>query len=145
MADTLGNVSLPGTPFIPGVAVAMPQAAIELAQQPPAALLLAATLAAIVVGRGGNGALLLRTDYGTLALKTPLSLPPGSRVDLKLLPGPPPSVLLLHIEAPGAPGEALLPLPPAPAGAALSTASGKAALPPPTGAAAAGETPPAQL
>src|SRR6185437_12786442 len=70
-------------------------------QQPPAALLLAATLAAIVVGRGGNGALLLRTDYGTLALKTPLSLPAGSRVDLKLLPGPPPTVVLLHIEAPG--------------------------------------------
>ena len=101
MADTLSTVSLPGAPLIPGVAAAAPQQAIELAQQPPAALLLAATLAAIVVGRGGNGALLLRTDYGTLALKTPLSLPAGSRVDLKLLPGPPPTVVLLHIEAPG--------------------------------------------
>lgn len=101
MADTLGTVSLPSAPLIPGVAAAATQQAIELAQQPPAALLLAATLAAIVVGRGGNGALLLRTDYGTLALKTPLSLPAGSRVDLKLLPGPPPTVVLLHIEAPG--------------------------------------------
>jgi hypothetical protein len=105
MADSFGNVSLPGAPLIPGVTVAASLPVIELAQQPPAALLLAATLAAIVVGRGGNGALLLRTDYGTLALKTPLSLPPGSRVDLKLLPGPPPSVVLLHVESSGTPGE----------------------------------------
>lgn len=100
MADSFGNVSLPGPLLTPGIAVTASQGAIELAQQPPAALMLAATLAAVVVGRGGNGALLLRTDYGTLALKTLMSLPAGSRVDLKLLPGPPPSVVLLHVEAP---------------------------------------------
>jgi hypothetical protein len=105
MADSFGNVSLPGAPLIPGIAVTAPLPVIELAQQPPAALLLAATLAAVVVGRGGNGALLLRTDYGTLALKTPLALPAGSRVDLKLLPGPPPAVILLHVESSNTPGE----------------------------------------
>ncbi|HUJ98062.1 MAG TPA: hypothetical protein VLV85_07445 [Stellaceae bacterium] len=105
MADSFGNVSLPGAPLLPGITVTASLPVIELAQQPPAALLLAATLAAIVVGRGGNGALLLRTDYGTLALKTPLALPAGSRVDLKLLPGPPPSVVLLHVESSSTSGE----------------------------------------
>jgi hypothetical protein len=97
MAETLGKVSLSVAPILPGAAAAT-SPAIELAQQPPAALLLAATLAAVVVGRGGNGALLLRTDYGTLALKTALALPAGSRVTLKLLPGPPATVILLSVE-----------------------------------------------
>lgn len=140
MADSLGNVSLSGAPLLPGVAAAAAQPAIELAQQPPPALLLAATLAAVVVGRGGNGALLLRTDYGTLALKTQLSLIPGSRVDLKLLPGPPPTVMLLHIEAPTAQAEALPAAPPPPAGAAPPPPPGKAAA-----AAPAADAPPAQL
>lgn len=146
MNDTLGNVSLPSAPLIPGVAAAAPQAAIELAFQPPPALLLAATLSAVVVGRGGNGALLLRTDYGTLALKTPLSLPPGSRVDLKLLPGPPASVLLLHIEAPDtqASGGASSPLAQAPATAA-SGAAAKAQAPAAGVQAESIEAPPAQL
>ena len=140
MADSLGNVSISGAPLIPGVAAAAAQPAIELAQQPPPALLLAATLAAVVVGRGGNGALLLRTDYGTLALKTALSLLPGSRVDLKLLPGPPPSVMLLHIEAPTGQAETLPAAPPLPAGAAPPPPAGKAAA-----AALAADAPPTQL
>lgn len=143
MADTLGNVSPSSAPLIPGVAAAASQAAIELAFQPPPALLLAATLAAVVVGRGGNGALLLRTDYGTLALKTMLSLPPGSRVDLKLLPGPPASVMLLHIEAPTTPGTALPALPQGPA--AAPAAAGKAPPAAITAEAESAEEPPAQL
>ena len=147
MADTLGNVSLPSTPLLAGVAAAAPQAAIELAFQPPPALLLAATLAAVVVGRGGNGALLLRTDYGTLALKTPLSLPAGSRVDLKLLPGPPASVLLLHIEAPdtSASGAAPSLAPQGPNAAPAAAAAGKAQPPAAGATASAVEAPPAQL
>jgi hypothetical protein len=147
MNDTLGNVTLPNAPLIPGVAAAAPQAAIELAFQPPPALLLAATLSAVVVGRGGNGALLLRTDYGTLALKTPLSLPPGSRVDLKLLPGPPASVMLTHIEAPDTPAAAAAssPLPQALAAAPSAATAAKT----PASAAAMAvepvETPPTQL
>jgi hypothetical protein len=142
MADSFGNVSLPGAPLIPGVAVTASLPVIELAQQPPAALLLAATLAAIVVGRGGNGALLLRTDYGTLALKTSLSLPAGSQVNLKLLPGPPPSVVLLHVESSGTPGET-----PAAQQAATASLAGAAKAPAAANGAAAEatETAPAQL
>jgi hypothetical protein len=142
MADSFGNVSLPGAPLIPGVAVTASLPVIELAQQPPAALLLAATLAAIVVGRGGNGALLLRTDYGTLALKTSLSLPAGSQVNLKLLPGPPPSVVLLHVESSGTPGET-----PALQQAATASLAGAAKAPAAANGAAAEatETAPAQL
>jgi hypothetical protein len=143
MADTVGNVPLiAGIPMVAGVAAAS-QPTIELAQQPPAALLLATTLAAVVLGRGGNGALLLRTDYGTLALKTSLSLPPGSRVDLKMLPGPPPAVMLLHVEEPATPAIAAgTPSPPGPAAppakAPATTGGGSAASLPV-------EAPPAQL
>jgi hypothetical protein len=143
MADSFGNVSLPGAPLLPGITVTASLPVIELAQQPPAALLLAATLAAIVVGRGGNGALLLRTDYGTLALKTPLSLPAGSRVDLKLLPGPPPSVVLLHVDASSTSGET-----PALPQAATASLAGAAKAPFAAGNGAAAEpteTEPAQL
>ncbi|HZB92180.1 MAG TPA: hypothetical protein VE397_12095 [Stellaceae bacterium] len=142
MADSFGNVSLPGPLLAPGIAVAAPQVAIELAQQPPPALMLAATLAAVVVGRGGNGALLLRTDYGTLALKTAISLPPGSRVDLKLLPGPPPAVVLLHVEAPEtSPGGAAAPQP----AAASAAGSGKAPAPAASAGAEPADTAPTQL
>jgi hypothetical protein len=143
MADSFGNVSLPGAPLIPGVAVTASLPVIELAQQPPAALLLAATLAAIVVGRGGNGALLLRTDYGTLALKTSLSLPAGSQVNLKLLPGPPPSVVLLHVDSSGTPGET--PALPQAATASLAGAAKAPATAANGAAAEPAETAPAQL
>ncbi|HUC68782.1 MAG TPA: hypothetical protein VMA53_25420 [Stellaceae bacterium] len=143
MADSFGNVSLPGAPLLPGITVTAPLPVIELAQQPPAALLLAATLAAVVVGRGGNGALLLRTDYGTLALKTPLSLPAGSQVNLKLLPGPPPSVVLLHVDSSGTSGETPA-LPPAVTTSLASAAKAPGATV--SGAAAEStETAPAQL
>jgi hypothetical protein len=82
-----------------------------------------------------------------LALKTPLSLPPGSRVDLKLLPGPPASVMLLHIEAPDtqASGAASSPLPQAPATATSAAAAAKAQGPAAGVEAESVETPPAQL
>lgn len=142
MADTVGTVPrFTGIPIVAGIAAAS-QPTIELAQQPPAALLLATTLAAVVLGRGGNGALLLRTDYGTLALKTPLSLPPGSRVDLKMLPGPPPAVMLLNVEQPTTPPPvAGTPLPTATAAAPVKTpATGAGSTAAPTA-----EAPPAQL
>jgi len=101
MADTVENVPSVGAPPLSD-ASSTPPPVVELVQQPPAALLLASTLSAVVVGRGGNGALLLRTDYGTLALKTALELAPGVRVDLKLQPGPPATALLLHVDAPPA-------------------------------------------
>lgn len=141
MADTVAPVPLVGGSILAAAIPSLPPT-IELAQQPPAALLLAATLSAIVVGRAGNGALLLRTDYGTLALKTALALASGSRVELKLLPGPPPSVLLLDIEEPETPAQAAAtaaPMPNAPA------APGSAATPPAAAAASETEAPPAQL
>ncbi|MGO8914990.1 MAG: hypothetical protein ACLQJR_03690 [Stellaceae bacterium] len=146
MADTVGPVPSISTSFLASAIPSLPPA-IELAQQPPAALLLAATLSAVVVGRGGNGALLLRTDYGTLALKTALALAAGSRVELKLLPGPPATVLLLDIEQPETPSLAALPAAAsagAPAPAAPAAANGTAT---PPVAPEAGETeePPAQL
>src|SRR5579872_592560 len=100
MAETVG--SLPLLAGLPVFTSAAPptQPTIELAQPPPAALLFASTITGIVLGRNGDGALLLRTDLGTLALKTLLALVPGSQVDLRLIPGPPPAVVLLHTEEP---------------------------------------------
>jgi hypothetical protein len=119
MTDTVGAVPPVAPPPIPSTPPSPP--AIELAQAPPTAVLLASTLSATVVGRGGNGALLLRTDYGTLALKTMLDLPPGSRVDLKLQPGPPATVMLLNVSG----GDAA-PAAPATLSTLVATASGTA-------------------
>ena len=145
MADTVGAV--------PFVAITVPTPAslaapvlVELAQQPPPALLLAATLAATVVGRGGNGALLLRTDYGTLALNTTLALAPGSTVQLRLLPGPPATVLLLNVAPPPASATAAAALataaPATPGAATASLATLAAAT---SEAEPQAEAPPAQL
>src|ERR1700724_2874096 len=91
MSDPLGQV-----PPAAGRAAALPGIAapplVELAQAPP--------LPASVIGPGGNGVLLLRTDFGTLALKTALALPAGTQLDLRLVTGPPPAVLLLNIAEP---------------------------------------------
>lgn len=145
MADSVGPVPFVGGSILAAAVPSLPPI-IELAQPPPAALLLAATLSAIVVGRGGNGALLLRTDYGTLALKTTLALASGSRVELKLQPGPPATVLLLDIQEP----ETSAPPPPAaapPAAPAPSapTAAGTTAPPPAAATASETEAPPALL
>ncbi len=142
MADTVGPVPSVGASLIPSAIPSLPPA-IELAQQPPPALLLAATLSAVVIGRGGNGALLLRTDYGTLALKTPLALASGSRVELKLQPGPPATVLLLEVEEPATPAATAPATTPTPA--APATTAGTAVTPPAAPAASEAEAPPAQL
>jgi hypothetical protein len=97
VTDTVGNVPSVGAALSPTAATPAPPV-IELVQQPPNALLLASLLTATVVGRGGNGALLLRTDYGTLALNTALALTPGSNVDLRIQPGPPATVVLLNVD-----------------------------------------------
>jgi hypothetical protein len=111
MSDPLGQI-----PPLAGRDAALPAVAgpqlIELAQAPPAALPQASTLPASVIGPGGNGVLLLRTDAGTLALKTALALPAGTQLDLRLVAGPPPAVLLLNIEEPASR------LPPSPTGTA---------------------------
>ncbi len=98
MADTVTRLPSLGLSFLAGATLPT-QLVIELAQQPPPALLAAAIVNAIVVGRGSNGTLLLSTDSGPLTLKTSLSPPPGSKVELRLLPGTPPTVTILHVES----------------------------------------------
>jgi hypothetical protein len=133
MADTVTRLPSLGLAFLSGAALPT-QLVIELAQQPPPALLAAAIVNAIVVGRGSNGTLLLSTDSGPLTLKTNLSPPPGSKVELRLLPGTPPAVTILHVES----GEAPPPGPAAPlASPSLRT--------PTATAPASADTPPAQL
>jgi hypothetical protein len=133
MADTVTRLPSLGLSFLSGAALPT-QLVIELAQQPPPALLVAAIVNAVVIGRGSNGTLLLSTDSGPLTLKTTLSPPPGSKVELRLLPGAPPAVTILHVES----SEAPLPGPAAPlAASSLRT-------PVPT-APAPGDAPPAQL
>jgi hypothetical protein len=155
MADAISAVPFVALPVPAPAALAAAPLLIELAQQPPAALLLAATLSATVIGRGGNGALLLRTDYGALALQTALDLPPGSTMQLKMQPGPPATVLLLGVTPPPANPAAAQPPPGAAPGAAATTTATPAA-PTSTSAAAAtaaaaaaaetaAEPPPAQL
>jgi hypothetical protein len=133
MADTVTRLPSLGLSFVSGAALPT-QLVIELAQQPPPALLAAAIVNAVVIGRGSNGTLLLSTDSGPLTLKTTLSPPPGSKVELRLLPGTPPAVTILHVES----SEAPLPGPAAPLAASFLRT------PAPT-APAPGDAPPAQL
>jgi hypothetical protein len=134
MADTVTRLPSLGLSFLAGAALPT-QLVIELAQQPPTALLAAAIVNAVVIGRGSNGTLLLSTDSGPLTLKTTLSPPPGSKVELRLLPGTPPAVTILHVES----SEAPLPGP-----AATLASSSSVRTPAPT-APAPGNAPPAQL
>jgi hypothetical protein len=97
-APVLGT-SLPPPVVLPTTANAL---VAEFASPPPAAANAAAVLAAIVLGRASDGTLLLRTDLGTLSLQTALSLPAGTQLDLRLLPGTPASAQLLNIAAPPA-------------------------------------------
>jgi hypothetical protein len=75
---------------------------VEFASPPPPSLLAAGgVIAATVVGSDGEGVLVLRTDYGTVALKTLLALDPGASVQLKLFAGPPAGAAILSAD--GAP------------------------------------------
>ena len=68
---------------------------------PPAALAAAGTVLATVLSSDAGAALLLKTDFGTLALNSPLVLAAGTSVELKLFAGPPASATIISID--GAP------------------------------------------
>ena len=101
MVDAIASVSsiLAGSQPLSAVAASVPTS-IELAQLPPQAIMPGVTFTATVLGRGQNGALLLQSDQGTLALKTTLALAPGSSVTLRLAPGATSFVTLLRVDAP---------------------------------------------
>jgi hypothetical protein len=65
---------------------------------PPAALAAGGTIAATVLGRDGETALLLKTEFGTLALKTAPALAAGTAVELKLFAGPPAGAAILSAD-----------------------------------------------
>lgn len=146
MADTVGI----GTPPTGGTGVVLPAApsapVAEFVTPPPAAASAAALLAATVQGRSAQGALLVSTAYGTLSLQTTLNLPPGSTLELRMLPGQPPSAALVNIQEPPQPAappppmqltlgttiEATVRAPPDPANPALPTQAGTESAPPQT-------------
>ena len=90
-------------PFVTPTAPAATAApVVEFASPPPPSLLAAGgVIAATVVGRDGEGVLVLRTDFGNIALKTLLALDPGTSVELKLFTGPPAGAAILSAD--GAP------------------------------------------
>lgn len=97
------GLSLQSTAYIaPATASSIAPQVVEFALPPPAlALAQTGLVAATVIGQDANGALLLRTDFGTLALKTPLALQVGTPVELRLYPGSPATAALLSVN--GAP------------------------------------------
>jgi hypothetical protein len=100
MTDPLGIGRPPG-PGAPLIQAAASAPAVEPLGPAPA-LPLATSFMATVVERGPDGTLLLRSAYGGLSLKTTQPLPPGTRVELRVLPGNPPSVSMLAIGEPDA-------------------------------------------
>jgi hypothetical protein len=100
MSDPLGitRPPPPAAALIQSIAAAaLPNA--ELLGPVPA-LPQAASILATVIERSPEGALLLRSAYGGLALKTAQPLAPGTRVELRVLPGTPPTVSLQALAAP---------------------------------------------
>lgn len=101
MTDPLGLV--PVTAVLPQQ---QPQTIVQIPVlelvSPPEALQAAATFTAIVIGRNADGTLALRSSFGALTIKTALALAPGSRIDLDMQPGAPPTVTVLGIEEPPA-------------------------------------------
>jgi len=69
----------------------------ELLTEPPA-LSTAAVFTATVVGQTLEGAVEMRSAYGTFSLKTTASLPTGARVELRFQPGNPPSITVLGVD-----------------------------------------------
>jgi hypothetical protein len=126
MVDAIASVSsiLAGSQPLSAVTASAPTT-IELAQLPPQALVPGVTFTATVLGRGQNGALLLQSDQGTLALKTTLALAPGSSVTLRLAPGATSFVTLLRVDAPATSASGAgtsAPEPPAPGSAGTTAA-----------------------
>ena len=102
MVDPVGQSALP-LRLAAAPTQAAPTPVVELLEPPPLALLQAASpVAASVIGRDDGGALLLQTAAGVVAAKTGLPLPVGARLDLRLVPGPPPAAQLLNIAEPPA-------------------------------------------
>src|ERR1051326_2134042 len=101
MVDSLAFPA--AAPFVtPAAPAATAAPVVEFASPPPPSLLAAGgVIAAIVVGRDGEGVLVLRTDFGNIALKTLLALDPGTSVELKLFTGPPAGAAILSAD--GAP------------------------------------------
>ncbi len=97
MVDSL---AFPAATFVTSTSAAASAAAVvEFASPPPPALLSAGgVIAATVVGTDNAGVLTLRTDYGTIALKTLLAIDPGTAVELKLFTGPPAGVAILSAD-----------------------------------------------
>ena len=86
----------------PAASTAPAPAVVDFASPPPpAALATGSTIAATVLGRDGETTLLLKTEFGTLALKTALTLATGTAVELKIFAGPPASAAILSAD--GAP------------------------------------------
>ena len=100
MVDSL---AFPASTFVTSTSAAASAAAVvEFASPPPPTLLSAGGLiAATVVGSDATGVLTLRTDFGTIALKTLLAIDPGTAVELKVFAGPPSGVAILSAD--GAP------------------------------------------
>jgi len=86
-------------PYPAPAAAATPAAAVaEFASPPPQTALAAGlTISATVLGTDGDAALLLKTELGTLALKTPLALAAGTSLELKLFAGPPAGAVILSV------------------------------------------------
>jgi len=97
MVDSL---AFPASTFVTSTSAAAAAAAVvEFASPPPPALLAAGgVIAATVVGSDGTGVLTLRTDFGTVALKTLLAIDPGTSVELKLFQGPPAGAAILSAD-----------------------------------------------
>jgi hypothetical protein len=96
MTEPLGPVRTPGAV---GVAPAAPVA--ELLSAPPA-LQTATNFMATVLERSPDGAVMLRSAFGNLSLKTTQTLAPGTRVELRIMPGNPPSVSIIAAAEPDA-------------------------------------------
>jgi hypothetical protein len=73
---------------------------------PPPALPEAATFMATVLERRQDGALLLRSSYGLLALRTAQPFAPGAHVELRVIAGNPPTLSIHGVAAEDERGEA---------------------------------------
>jgi hypothetical protein len=66
----------------------------------PSTLNSAAAFIATVLERSPDGVIMLRSTYGMLAFKTPQSLSPGAKVEVRFTPGNPPSVSIVALGDP---------------------------------------------
>ena len=142
----VGSLSFGTTPLVlPSAPTAAAPPVIDFALPPPqAALAASGIIAATVASSDAESVLVLKTDFGPIALKTNISLPSGTPVELRLFAGPPAGAAILT--ANGQPiGYGALraaPTPPVPLPANGTPAPAAAAAPPaaPTEQVALGQT-----